>query len=157
MDGVKDLAAIIGLHNHLRMARSVLVDDAHKTYGQIDECITPLARGRATWVTRGRVEVIAEERRVNRDHLDVDALRVHVGEALLRREAHLGRGEAGAHCIHGQVRSPQGAPRLDAAAPFVLVQPLDADPGVDAELLAIATGRGATRNPSRTATSTRLV
>ena len=51
----------------------------------------------------GRVEVIAEERRVNRDHLDVDALRVHVGEALLRREAHLGRVEldAPAAADHG--------------------------------------------------------
>lgn len=54
MDGVKDLAAIIGLHNQLRTARSVLGDDAHKTYGQIDDCVTTLARGRATWVPSGR-------------------------------------------------------------------------------------------------------
>jgi hypothetical protein len=57
MDGVKDLAAVVGLHNHLRTARSVLVDDAHKTYGQIDDCVTTLARERATWVTRSRVEL----------------------------------------------------------------------------------------------------
>src|SRR5713226_650970 len=36
---------------------------------------------------------------------------------------------------------PQATPRLDAAAPFVLVEPLNADPGVDAELRAIAAGR----------------
>ena len=54
MDGVKNLAAVIGLHNQLRTAKSVLADDAHKTYGQIDGCVTTLARGRATWVTSGR-------------------------------------------------------------------------------------------------------
>ena len=56
MDGVKDLAAVIGLHNQLRTAKSVLVH-VHKTYGQIDDFVTTLARGRATWVTRGRVEL----------------------------------------------------------------------------------------------------
>src|SRR5687768_17386375 len=35
---------------------------------------------------------------------------------------------------------PQAAPRLDAAAPFALVEPCDADPGIDAELLSIAAG-----------------
>jgi hypothetical protein len=34
-----------------------LVDDAHKTYGRIDDFVTALARGRATWVTRGRVQL----------------------------------------------------------------------------------------------------
>ena len=34
-----------------------LVDDAHKTYGRIDDFVTTLARGRATWVARGRVEL----------------------------------------------------------------------------------------------------
>jgi hypothetical protein len=57
MDGVKVLVAVIGLHNQLRMAKSVLVDDAHKTYGQIDDFVTTLAGGRATSVTSGRVEL----------------------------------------------------------------------------------------------------
>ncbi len=57
MDRVKDLAAVIGLHNQLRTAKRVLVDDAHKTYGEIDDFVTTLARGRTTWVTSGRVEL----------------------------------------------------------------------------------------------------
>jgi hypothetical protein len=57
MDGVKDLAAVSGLHNQLRTAKSVLVDDAHKTYGRIDYRVTPLAGGRATLVTSGRVDL----------------------------------------------------------------------------------------------------
>ena len=44
MDGVKDLAAVIGLRNQLRTTKSVLVDDAHKTYRQIDDFVTTLAR-----------------------------------------------------------------------------------------------------------------
>ena len=68
--------------------------------GHPRDLVVHLARERPP---RRRVEVIAEERRVNRDHLDVDALRVHVGEALLRREAHLGRAEldAPAAADHG--------------------------------------------------------
>ena len=54
----------------------------------------------------------------------------------------LRRGEAGAHGVHGQVRRAQGAPRFRAATPFVLVQPRDADPRIDAELPGIpAAGR----------------
>ena len=40
-----------------------------------------------------RIEVMAEERRVDRDHLDVDALRVHVLQSLVGGEAHLRRRE----------------------------------------------------------------
>src|SRR3984893_9144436 len=68
------------------------------------------------------------------------ALTQHLAEGPDRGHVCLRRGEAGAHAIHGHVCRPQLAPRLDAGAPFVLVQPLDADPGVDAELLGIATG-----------------
>src|SRR6185436_5549740 len=39
------------------------------------------------------------------------------------------------------VGGSQAAPRLDAPAPVVLVEPGNADPGIDAELLAIAAGR----------------
>src|SRR5881396_1385085 len=38
-------------------------------------------------------QVVAEERRVDGDHLHVHALRVHVFQPLFRREAHLRRGE----------------------------------------------------------------
>ena len=34
-----------------------LVDEAHKTYGRIDDFVTTRARGHATWVARGRVEL----------------------------------------------------------------------------------------------------
>ncbi len=44
MDGVKDLAAVIGLHTQLRTAKGVLVDDAHKTYGPIDHFVATLRR-----------------------------------------------------------------------------------------------------------------
>ncbi len=54
MDGITDLAAVIGLHSHLRTAKSVLVDNAHKTYGQINNFGTTLARGPAMWVNGGR-------------------------------------------------------------------------------------------------------
>jgi len=60
MDGVKDLAAVIGLHNQLRTAERHVdtpVDDARKAYGRIHYRVTPLAGGRATSVTSGRVEL----------------------------------------------------------------------------------------------------
>jgi hypothetical protein len=56
MNDVKNLAAVIGFHNQLHTAKSVLVDDEHKTCRRID-FITILARARATWVTSGRVEL----------------------------------------------------------------------------------------------------
>jgi hypothetical protein len=56
MGGVKDLA-VNSLQTQLRTAKSVLGGDAHETYEQIDDFVTTLACGRATWVTSGRVEL----------------------------------------------------------------------------------------------------
>src|SRR6266581_742804 len=52
----------------------------------------------------------------------------------------LRRGESGAHGIDGNVRCSQGEPCLDAFVPFVLVEPLNADPGIDAESFPVAAG-----------------
>ena len=51
MDITTDLAAVTVLHDRLCTAKSVLVDDAHKTYGQIDDFGTTLVHGHATRVT----------------------------------------------------------------------------------------------------------
>src|SRR6185503_13787606 len=77
-------------------------DVLHGQRGEASEAPRPLTHhGRDLVVDltgqrlpRGGVEVIPEERRVNGQDLDVHALRVHVLEPLLRREAHLGRDEA---------------------------------------------------------------
>lgn len=53
MDGVKAFVAVIGLHHQLRAAKSVRADDAHKTCGLIDDFVTTLVRGHATWVAAG--------------------------------------------------------------------------------------------------------
>ena len=44
-------------------------------------------------------EVVAEERRVDREHLNVHALGVHVFQSLVRREAHLWRAESRALAV----------------------------------------------------------
>ena len=44
MDITTDLAAVTVLHDQLRTANRVLVDGAYKTYGQIDDFVTTLAR-----------------------------------------------------------------------------------------------------------------
>src|SRR5216683_5685122 len=83
------------------------LDVLHRQRGEAGEAPGPLAReardlvvdlAREVEALRG-VEVMAEKRRVNRDHLHVDALRVHVLDPLFRREAHLGRGEAEALAV----------------------------------------------------------
>src|SRR5437867_2860713 len=53
-------------------------------------------------------------------------------------DVRLRRREARPHRIHGHVARTQGAPRLDAPVPFVFVEPLHADPGIDAKNFAIA-------------------
>ena len=60
MDISTDPAAVTVLPDQLRTAKRVLVDDAHKMYGQIDDFVTTLVRGHATWVTRGRGELEGE-------------------------------------------------------------------------------------------------
>src|SRR5256885_11378354 len=50
----------------------------------------------------------------------------------------LRRREARAHRIHGHMASAQSTPDLDAAVPFVFVQPLNADPGINTKIFAIA-------------------
>jgi hypothetical protein len=57
--------------------------------------------------------VVAEERGVDGDHLHVHALRIHVLDPLLGREAHLGRGEAGALAVGPQ----EGAEPLAGLVP----------------------------------------
>src|SRR3989304_2224717 len=57
---------------------------------------TVTARSSSPLAPPRRVEVIAEERRVDGDHLHVHALRVHVSQPLFRREAHLGGREVDA-------------------------------------------------------------
>ena len=80
------------------------LDVLHRQRGQAGEALRALARHAGDLVVdlagelpplRG-VEVVAEERRVDRDHLHVDALGVHVLQPLVGREAHLGRREGGA-------------------------------------------------------------
>src|SRR5256885_14250527 len=50
----------------------------------------------------------------------------------------LRRREARAHRIHGHMASAQSTPGLDAAVPFVLVQPLNTDPRINTKIFAIA-------------------
>jgi len=57
MDITTDLAEVTVLHDQLRTPNSVLLDDAHKACGQIDDFVTTLVRGCATRVIRGRVEL----------------------------------------------------------------------------------------------------
>jgi hypothetical protein len=57
MDITTDLAAVTVLRDQLRTANRVLVDGAYKTYGQIDDFVTTLARWCSTWDTSARVEL----------------------------------------------------------------------------------------------------
>ena len=68
------------------------------------------------------LEIVAEEGRVDRDDLGVDALVVHVAQALLGREAHLGVRHAAAPSVRH--RGPEAGPRLEA-------RPVPGVPGVD--------------------------
>src|SRR5439155_10586996 len=52
----------------------------------------------------------------------------------------LRRRESGAHRIHSNVGRSEGAPPLDALVPFVLLEPLNTHPGIDAEVLRIPAG-----------------
>ena len=54
-------------------------------------------------------QMVAEQRRMNRDHLHVDALRLHVLDALLRSETQLGRDSDAFLLIHD---NPRAIPRL---------------------------------------------
>src|SRR5881396_1142580 len=48
--------------------------------------------------------------------------------------------ESGAHRIHSNVGRSEGAPGLDALVPFVLLEPLNAHPGIDAKVRRIPAG-----------------
>jgi hypothetical protein len=98
----------------------------HRQGGEAREAGGPLPRHRRDLVVdlarergaRRGVQVIAEERGVDREHLHVHALRVHVGQALLRREAHLGRGEAGALAVSAHEDAEAIAALVPEAVPL---------------------------------------
>ena len=46
--------------------------------------------------------------------------------------------EASAHRIYGHVAGTQSTPRFDTLVPCVFVQALDADPGINTKIFAIA-------------------
>src|SRR5919201_2524332 len=54
-------------------------------------------------------------------------------------DVRLRRREASPHGIHRNVTRAQGTPGLDASAPFIFGEPLNADPGINAEVFTIAT------------------
>jgi len=57
MDGMKDLGAVIGLHNWLRTAErrvDMPIDDTREAYRRIDYRVTSLAGGRVMSVISGR-------------------------------------------------------------------------------------------------------
>ena len=55
-----------------------------------------------------------------------------------RVNVRLRRREARTHRIHGHVAGTQGTPGLDAPMPFVFVESLHADPGINTKIFAIA-------------------
>jgi hypothetical protein len=62
----------------------------------------------------------------------------YLTEGADRVDVRLWRREARTHRIHGHMAGAEGTPRLDAAVPFVFVQPFHADPGVNTKIFAIA-------------------
>src|SRR6266850_153278 len=52
----------------------------------------------------------------------------------------LRRRESGAHRIHGNMARSKGPPCLDSTVPFILVEALNTDPGINAEVIAIPAG-----------------
>src|SRR5467141_2838547 len=61
-----------------------------------------------------------------------------IAERPDRVDVRLWRREASPHRIHRDVAGAKRTPGLDAPVPFVFVQPLNADPGINTKIFAVA-------------------